>query len=52
MIKQLQSDPKKIPQPSRDDMMRMLGESLQRLPCQLMKAMNFLIVTVTKSTYQ
>ena len=31
MIKQLQSDPKKIPQPSRDDMMRMLVESLQRI---------------------
>ena len=28
MIKQLQSDPKKIPQPSRDDMMRMLVQSL------------------------
>ena len=31
MIKQLQSDPKKIPQPSRDDMMRMLVESLQSI---------------------
>ena len=31
MIKQLQSDPKKIPQPNRDDMMRMLVESLQSI---------------------
>ena len=31
MIEQLRADPKKIPQPSRDDMMRMLAESFNSL---------------------
>ena len=31
MINQLQSDPKKIPQPTRDDMVRMLFESIQNI---------------------
>ena len=31
MINQLQSDPKKIPQPTRDDMMRMLVKSLRNI---------------------
>lgn len=31
MMKQLESDPKKIPQPTRDDMMRMLVESVNTL---------------------
>ena len=40
MIKQLQSDPKKILQPSRDDMMRMLVESLQSIDVDVQGATN------------
>ena len=45
MINQLQSDPKKIPQPTRDDVMRMLVESLQSINVDILTCYKALWLT-------
>lgn len=45
MIDQLKSNPKKIPQPSRDDMMRMLAESLEAVDIDVVTRFKSLWVT-------
>ena len=45
MLEQLRADPKKIPQPSREDMLRMLAESFNSLKIDVVNRFKALWVT-------